>query len=77
MFKQIVTNPVLAKVVVRLYCLIQSLLEGFNKHIFYLEAFAVMSHRLGNTEHSMANMVPGYGLVVGMYEQVISEALFC
>jgi len=61
---KIVTNPVLAKVVVRLYCLIQSLLEGFNKHIFYLEAFAVMSHRLGNTEHSMANMVPGYGLVV-------------
>merc|ERR1711988_1125960 len=61
---KVVANPVLSKVIVRLYCLIQTLLEGFNKHIFYLEAFAVMSHRLGNTEHSMANMVPGYGLVI-------------
>lgn len=61
---KVLTNPVLAKVFVRLYCLIQSLLEGFNKHIFYIEAFAVMIHRLGNTEHAGANMVPGYGLVI-------------
>ena len=58
-------NPVLAKVIVRLYCFIQSILIGFNKHIAYLDIFAVMIHRLGNTEHSGANMLPSYGLVIG------------
>ena len=62
---QVISNPVLAKVIVRLYCFIQSLLIGFNKHIAYIDIFAVMIHRLGNTEHSGANMVPGYGLVIG------------
>ena len=58
------TNPVLAKVIVRLYCLIQAILEFFNNNIKYIDAFAIMIHRLGNTEHSGANMVQGYGLVV-------------
>ena len=60
-------NPVLAKVIVRLYCFIQSILIGFNKHVAYLDIFAVMIHRLGNTEHSGANMLPSYGLVIGNF----------
>ena len=64
---QVITNPVLAKVIVRLYSFIQSLLVGFNKHITYIDIFAVMIHRLGNTEHSGANMVPAYGLVIGNF----------
>jgi len=61
---KVLANPVLAKVIVRLYCFIQSLLIGFNKHIAYIDTFAVMIHRLGNTEHSGANMLPSYGLVI-------------
>ena len=64
---QVISNPMLAKVIVRLYCFIQNLLIGFNKHIAYIDIFAVMIHRLGNTEHSGANMVPGYGLVIGTF----------
>ena len=56
-------NPIMAKVIVRLYSLIQVMLEKFNA-FHYVEAFAVVIHRLGNTEHSGANMIPGYGLVV-------------
>ena len=57
-------NPIIAKVVVRLYSLIQFLLERFNANVTYVEVFAIVIHRLGNTEHSGANMVPGYGLVI-------------
>ena len=57
-------NPIMAKVVVRLYSLIQVLLHKFNESVFYVEAFSVVIHRLGNTEHSGANMLPGYGLIV-------------
>lgn len=57
-------NPILAKVIVRLYSLMQLLLEKFNRHVTYIEAFAIMIHRLGNTEHSGANMVPAYGLII-------------
>ena len=64
LIQKIVSNPILAKVVVRLYCLLQTILEAFNTHVTYLESFAVIIHRLGNTEHSGANMVQGYGLVI-------------
>ena len=49
---------------VRLSALMQLLLEAFNKHITFVEAFAIINHRLGNTEYSGANMLPGYGLVI-------------
>ena len=49
---------------VSLYSMIQLILNAFNKHVMYLEAFAVVVHRIGNTEHSGANLLPRYGLVI-------------
>jgi hypothetical protein len=63
-FEGLLTDPIMAKLMVRLCCLIQSMLESFNTHVTYLETFGIMIHRLGNTEHSGANMVPGYGLLI-------------
>ncbi len=62
--QKMISNPLLAKVLVRLYSMIQLILNAFNKHVMYLEAFAVVVHRIGNTEHSGANLLPRYGLVI-------------
>ena len=61
--KTLMCNPILAKVIVRLCCFVQAILETINKVIF-IEALAIMNYRLGNTEYSGANLVQSYGLVV-------------
>ena len=62
--KTILCNPILAKVIVRLCCFVQTLIEAFNKYVIYIDALAIMVHRLGNTEYSGANMLHPYGLVL-------------
>jgi len=58
------TNPILAKLSVRLCCLAQTIIQSFINNVFYVNALAVMNYRLGNTEYSGVNLVPNYGLVV-------------
>lgn len=68
-FEYLTGRAWVCKLLVRLSVLVQTALEAFNNHVYYLEAFAVMTHHLGNTEHAGANMVPKYGLLVELDPQ--------